>query len=229
MSDLDPRALKVQNITKYAGASAIVAIGSLAVIASGGLMVVAGVAMVAGLATINFLPVAARTLALWKQKSLTSLAEAFSEETILEDEKKEYDRIKVLEQQFKLSSAELEGSIEELSKQLVGATEVEKEAIKDQIQAMKTVIQDAEDTLITRKRDLEELTRVNKLYIALHRSATALEKAQGAERGSQEIQNIELARNSIKTRMRAALAGQKIEQINRSSNKKLETPTVIRS
>jgi hypothetical protein len=229
MSDLDPRALKVQNIAKYAGASAIVAVGSLAVIASGGLVVVAGVAMVAGLVTINFLPVAARSLALWKQKSLTSLAEAFSEETILEDEKKEYDRIKVLEQQFKLSSAELEGSIEELNKQLVGATEVEKEAIKAQVQAMKSVIQDAEDTLITRKKDLEELTRVNKLYIALHRSATALEKAQGAERDSQEIQNIELARNSIKTRMRAALAGQKIEQINRSSNKKLETPTVIRS
>lgn len=229
MSDLDPRALKVQNIAKYAGASAIVAVGSLAVIASGGLVVVAGVAMVAGLATINFLPVAARSLALWKQKSLTSLAEAFSEETILEDEKKEYDRIKVLEQQFKLSSAELEGSIEELNKQLVGATEVEREAIKAQVQAMKSVIQDAEDTLITRKKDLEELTRVNKLYIALHRSATALEKAQGAERDSQEIQNIELARNSIKTRMRAALAGQKIEQINRSSNKKLETPTVIRS
>lgn len=229
MSDLDPRALKVQNIAKYAGASAIVAVGSLAVIASGGLVVVAGVAMVAGLVTINFLPVAARSLALWKQKSLASLAETFSEETILEDEKKEYDRIKVLEQQFKLSSAELEGSIEELNKQLVGATEVEREAIKAQVQAMKSVIQDAEDTLITRKKDLEELTRVNKLYIALHRSATALEKAQGAERDSQEIQNIELARNSIKTRMRAALAGQKIEQINRSSNKKLETPTVIRS
>jgi hypothetical protein len=229
MSDLDPRALKVQNIAKYAGASAIVAVGSLAVIASGGLVVVAGVAMVAGLATINFLPVAARSLALWKQKSLISLAEAFSEETILEDEKKEYDRIKILEQQFKLSSAELEGSIEELNKQLVGASEVEREAIKAQVQAMKSVIQDAEDTLITRKKDLEELTRVNKLYIALHRSATALEKAQGAERDSQEIQNIELARNSIKARMRAALAGQKIEQINRSSNKKLETPTVIRS
>jgi hypothetical protein len=223
---LDPRVVRVQTVAKVAGAGVITVAGAAIVVVAGGAAMAVGIAAIAGLTAIHLVPVAARALALWRQKSLTALAETFSEETILEDERKEHDRLKVLKEQYKVTKAELEGSIDELTNQLEGASDVERETIETQIKTMREVIDNAYTALEARSKDLEELTRVNKLYITLHRSATALEKAQGAERDSQQIQNVELARNSIKTRMRAAMAGQQIEQMNRSSGRKLEIPTI---
>jgi hypothetical protein len=175
----------------------------------------------AGIAMVNLVPVVARSLALWKQKSLTALTEAFSEETIREDEGKEAERVRLLESQYITSRSELEGAQEELRKQLKGASPDEEGMLQAQIDAMEQVIIGAQETLKTRKEDFIELQRVNKLYIALHRSAAAMEKVQGAERNVEEIQRIETARNSIKTRMRAAMAGKTVEQMDMASRKPL--------
>lgn len=218
---LDPRALKVQNVAKYAGVGLVAVVASGAVIVTGGAVFVAGLAAIAGIAMVNFVPVAARALALYKQKSMTALTETFSAETIREDEMKEDERIRVLEQQYVASRAALEGAIEDLSRQLKEALEVEKEMIQSQIESMQEVIINAEDTLKTRKKDFIELQRVNKLYISLHAAASAMETAQGAVRNTEEIQRIETARNSIKTRMRAAMAGKTIEQMDTANKKPL--------
>jgi hypothetical protein len=218
---LDPRAAKVQTIVKIVGTGAVVAITSTALIVTGASLVMASVIAIAGLFMVNFaVPVAARAIALWKQKSLTALTEAFSEETIREDEVKEGERIRTLEQEYITSRSELEGAQEELEKQIKNATPEEKEMLKQQVNALQSVINDAEDTLKTRKSDFAELQRVNKLYIALHRSASAMSKAQGAERNSEEIQRLETARNSIKTKMRAAMAGKTIDamKVKKSDN-----------
>lgn len=219
---LDPRAAKVQTIAKTVGTGAVVAVASAAVIVTGASLVVASVIGIAGLFMVNFVvPVAARSIALWKQKSLTALTEAFSEETIREDELKEGERIKVLEHQYIASRSELEGAQEELEKQMKSASLEEKQMLQTQVDALQNVINDAEDSLKTRKTDFVELQRVNKLYIALHRAANAMDKASGAERNVEEIQRIETARNSIKTRMRAAMAGKTIESMK---VKKVDNP-----
>lgn len=217
---LDPRAKKVQNIAKAAGVGLVAVAASGAIIVTGASVIVASVVGVAALFMINFVvPVASRSIALYRQKTLTALTEAFSEETIREDEEKEGERIRTLEQQYVTSRSELEGAQEELEKQIKDSTTEEKDMLKDQIASLQDVIDTAESTLKTRKEDFKELQRVNKLYIALHRSASAMEKAQGAERNTDEIQRIEIARNSIKTKMRAAMAGQKIEQMNTAMKK----------
>jgi hypothetical protein len=223
MSDLqlDPRALKVQNVVKYTGVGLVAVATSGFVVVTGASVVVAGLTAIAGIAMVNLVPVVARSLALWKQKSLTALTEAFSEETIREDEGKEAERVRLLESQYITSRSELEGAQEELRKQLKGATPDEESMLQAQIDAMEQVIIGAQETLKTRKEDFIELQRVNKLYIALHRSAAAMEKVQGAERNVEEIQRIETARNSIKTRMRAAMAGKTIEQMDMANRKPL--------
>lgn len=222
MSDLqlDPRGQKIQTVVKYAGTGVVAVAASVAIIVAGTSIIAAAVIGIVGLFMVNFaVPVAARTIALYKQKSLTALTEAFSEETIREDEAKEGERIRLLENQYKVSRAELEGAMEELESQMRHATDEEKAMLQSQIQAMQQVIDQALETLKTRNEDYTELTRVNRLYIALHRSANAMEKVQGAERNVEEIQRIETARNSIKTRMRTAMAGKTIEQMN-SANRK---------
>lgn len=217
---LDPRAKKVQTVAKAAGVGLVAVAASGAIIVTGASVIVASVVGVAALFMINFVvPVAARSIALYRQKTLTALTEAFSEETIREDEEKEGERIRTLEQQYVTSRSELEGAQEELEKQIKDSTAEEKEMLKAQIASLQDVIDTAEETLKTRKEDFKELQRVNKLYIALHRSASAMEKAQGAERNTDEIQRVEIARNSIKTKMRAAMAGQKIEQMNTAMKK----------
>lgn len=212
---LDPRAQKLQTTVKVVGTGAVAIIASTAVIATGASLVVASVIGIVGLFMVNFaVPVAARSIALWRQNMITKMTEAFSEETIREDEEKEGERIKTLETQYVTSRSELEGAQEELEKQMKDSNSDEKGLIKDQIASLQEVIDNAEDTLKTRKGDFKELQRVNKLYIALHRSAKAMETAQGAERNTAEIQRIETARNSIKTKMREAMAGKTIEKMN---------------
>ena len=218
---LDAKAEKIQAYVKNGGNALVVVAASTAVVAVGASLAIAGAIAVVGLFMVNFVvPVAARSIAVYRQKALTAMAEHFSEETIRDDEKKEGDRIKVLEQQYTVSRSELEGAQEELEKQVARATPDEKELLKSQIASMQLVIDDAEETLKTRKSDFQELQRVNKLYIALGRAGTAMEKAQGSERSTEELQRISTARNAIKAKMRAALAGKTIESMNLAMNKR---------
>lgn len=228
--NLDPRAQKVQTVAKVAGTGLVVVAASGAIIVTGASVIVASVVGLVALGMVNYVvPVAARAIAVYRQKTITALTEAFSEETIREDEQKEAERVKLLEEQYVTSRSELEGAQEELEKQLKEANPEEKEMLKQQIQSLQSVIDTAEDTLKNRKEDLKELQRVNKLYIALHRSASAMQKAQGAERNTDEIQRIETARNSIKTKMRAAMAGQTIDQMNVAMKKHQSVADVVSS
>lgn len=220
---LDPRAAKVQVIAKTAGVGLVAVAASAAVIVAGASIAVAGTAALVGLFMVNYLvPVGARSIALWKQKSLTVLAETFSEETLREDERKESDRIKMLETQYVEARAEIEGAQDELKKQLKESTKEEGEMINAQIGSLQSIINNAEEMLKTRKSDFVELTRLNKLYIALHRGAAAMEKAQGSERTSQQMQDIQTARDAIKNKMRAAMAGKTIDAMNLAIKPKAE-------
>jgi hypothetical protein len=218
--ELDPRVKGVEKALKYGGAVVVAVVASTAVIASAGSVIVAGIALTGAIATINFLPVFARWAALKKQQGLTKLAEEFSEETIREDERKEGERIGILEDSYKKNRAELEGAQEVLREQLETAKEDEHDMVQAQINALQSVINNAEATLLQRKADYEELKRVNGLYIALHRSAEAMEKSEGAERNPQQLQDLKTARESIKTRMRAAMAGKTIEAMDNQFRQK---------
>jgi hypothetical protein len=218
---LDPRATKLQTYAKVGGGAVVVAAVSTIVAAAATSLVVAAGMAVVGLLMVNYVvPVAARSFALWRVKTITALTEAFSEETIREDEVNEAKRIQTLEQQYTESRAELEGAIEELKKQMDEATTDEKELLKTQIVAMKAVITSAEDTLKTRKEDFKELQRVNKLYISFHRAGSAMSKAKGAERNADQMQQVETARTAIKTKMREAMAGKTIEAMNAQTRNK---------
>lgn len=218
---------KMQKNLKIAGTAGVVVISSVAVAVVGASVAVAGVIAVIGLAMVNYvIPVSARAIAVYRQKSLTAIAEHFSEETIRDDETSEGERIKILEKQYTVSRSELEGAQEELEKQMKSSTEAEKQMLQDQINSMQMVIDSAEDTLRIRKTDFAELQRVNKLYITLHRAASAMQKAQGAERNPEELQRIETARNAIKTKMREALAGKTIDAMN-AANKIKSNPTDV--
>ena len=86
----DPRFTKIQTYTKTAGTIVVVGAASLAVIAVGTSIIMASVIAVAALIMVNLVvPVTARSVALWRVKTLTKLTETFSEETIREDEQKE--------------------------------------------------------------------------------------------------------------------------------------------
>ena len=215
ITELDPRVVPMEKKLKVAG-TAIVAVAASGVVIAGGLSIIAAVGVgLLALGAVNFgIPVGARQIALWKQKALTALAEKFSEETIREDETQEGERIGVLESSYKPSRAELEGAQEELRNQIATATEEEREMLQNQVDALQNVINNAEQTLLQRKQDYEELKRINKLYIAFHRSAMAMEKSEDAVRSNAEFQRLETARASIKTNMRAAMAGKTIEAMN---------------
>lgn len=212
--ELDPRVKKFQTGLKVAGAAAVAVVGSGVVIVGSLSVMAAGALALGALAMVTFvIPVGARSLALARQKALTALAETFSEETIRDDEEAEAERVKILEQQYKISRAELEGAQEEMRNQLDGADTATQELINSQVAELQNVIDEGEATLQQRMFDLEELRKANKLYIAFQRAAAAMIKAQGAERTAAERQRIETARNAIKTRMRGAMAGKTIESM----------------
>jgi hypothetical protein len=219
----DPRAKSVEKWAKVGGVAVVATAASVAVIAVGATVITAAVVGVVALAAVNFgVPVAARFIALKKQQTMTKLAEVFSEETIREDERNEGERITILEQQYRTSRSELEGAQEELRQQAHGATNDEVAMLETQISSLQGVIDNAESTLRQRKEDFAELQRVNKLFIAFHRSAAAMEKAQGAERDPAELQRLDTARAAIKTRMRSALAGKTIETMNAQLHQKVD-------
>lgn len=217
MSDiqLDPRAMKVQTVAKYTGVALVAVAASGAIIVAGASVVTASVVGIAALFMVNFaVPIAARSIAVWKQKGLTTIAEVFSEETIREDERLEGERIRVQESEYKTARAEIEGAQEALRAELEDARPEEKEILSGQITALQEVIDGAYIRLMSKKEDFVELKRLNKMYIALHRAGTAMTNSQGAERDSQQIQNLETSRNAIKARMRSAMAGQTIANMN---------------
>jgi hypothetical protein len=223
-TELDPRVQNVQKWAKVAGTLVVGVLASWIVIFVGASVITASVVAVAALAMVNFVvPVAARAIALWRQKALTHLAEKYSEETIREDELQENERIRFLENQYKSSRSELEGAQEELRAQVKQASDDEVAMLQTQINTLQEIIDSAEVTLKQRKTDFAELQRVNKLYIAFHRSATAMERAQGAQRDPAELQRLVTARTAIKTRMRAAMAGKTIEAMNTPA---LQTPSL---
>ncbi len=212
---LDPRVQGFEKKLKLAGV-AIVGVLASAVVVVGGLSIIAaGVVVLGALVMVNFVPVAARWMALKKQASLTRLAETFSEETVREDERRETERVGEAEAAFTTTKSELEGAIEEMRGQLNGATPDEQNVVNSQVSTMQGVIASEEEVLRQRQQDLKELRRVNGLLIAIDRSARAMSKAQGAERNPEEQQRLMTARNAIKTRMRSAIAGQQVEAMRR--------------
>jgi hypothetical protein len=219
---LDPRVKGLEKTLKIGGVAVVGVLATTTIIVGGLTVISAGIVAVGALATVNFLPVAARYFALKKQQGLTKLAETFSEETIRSDEQEESVRVKYLEDQYKIARSELEGAQDELRQQIKTSTVDEQAMLTTQIEALQQVIENAEITLFQRKQDFEELKRVNKLYIAFHRSARALEKSQGSERDPAELQRLEIARTAIKTRMRSAMAGKTIEAMNHQIRPKFD-------
>ena len=223
MNDIQPLDPRVQGFEKKArliGAGLVTVFAAVVVAVTGGALIVAGVVAVGGIVAVNVVPVISRRLALWKQGSLTKLAEEFSEETIREDERHEAERVVEAERSFTTMKAELEGAIEELRGQRQGASDDEVQVIDNQISTMEGLITDEGNALQQRQVDLKELRRVNGLLIAMDRSARAMQKVKGAERNPEEQQRLVTSRNAIKTRMRAAIAGQQVDAMRRQVNGK---------
>ena len=213
--ELDHRVVPFEKKLKIAGV-AVVAVAASGVVIVGGLSIIAAVGVgFAALAAVNLgIPVGARYIALKKQQALTALAETFSEETIREDERQEGDRLAEQQRLYRTQSAEFGNVIEELSSNLDGATQEERDLLQGKIDELNGVLRDAEVAIQEKVADLVELKRVNKIYIGLHKAAKAMKGSQDLARNAEEIQRIETARNAIKTRMREALAGQKLEAMN---------------
>ena len=203
-----------------AAASGVVIVGSLSIIAA------VGVGLIA-LAAVNLgLPLGARQIALWKQKGLTALAEKFSEETIREDERQEGDRLAQQQKLYTDQAAEFGNIIEELSSNLNNATQEEYDLLQGQINELNGVLKDVEESIRQKVADLAELRRVNKIYVGLHKAAKAMKGSQDLKRNAEQIQRVETARNAIKTRMRGALAGQKLEAMNAPLQSRLSVAKV---
>lgn len=213
---LDPRVQGFEKKVKLAGVAVVAVLASVVVIVGGLTLITAGIVALGALAMVNFVPVAARWMALKKQAALTHLAEEFSEETIREDECQEEARVGEVEQNYQTTKAELEGGIEELSTSLVTANEAERPIIQSQIDQMNQVIVDMYADLELRQTDLKELKRVNGILIPLDRAARSMARAKQAERNPEERQRMITARNAIKTRMRSALAGQQVSALRRN-------------
>lgn len=213
MQITDPKALSLQKKLKIVGAGAIAVAGSGIVIVGGlGIIAACGVGLVA-VAAVNIVPVVARYIALKKQQALTALAETFSEETIRADEEAEAGRVQELETEYKVTKSELQGAQEVLRDEIEGSDEQTAANLTAQIATVQDVIDRAGAKLEERMEDLKQLRKANRVYIAFERSARAMLRAEGAERTAAERQRVEEARNAIKTRMRAAGAGQEIKSM----------------
>ena len=225
--EMDPRALSTEKKWKVAGAAVVAAAASGVVIVGGLSIIAASVVGLTALAVLNFaVPVGARYIALKKQQALTALAETFSEETIREDELAEGRRLQQQETTFMTLSAELGGGQEQLKSAMETANEEERNMLQGRIDQLQGVIDGAEKALKEKKADFAELQRINKLYIAFHRSAEAMEKYQGQKRNPAEQQRLETARESIKKRMREQMAGAKIEAMDQAVHQKLSMSRV---
>ncbi len=226
LQELDPRVQGFEKKAKLIGVGVVALVAAAVIIITGGVIIVASITAVVALAVVNFVPVAARWLALKKQQSLTALAETFSEETIREDERLEGDRVAEQQRLYTIQSAELGNVIDELRANMTGATSEEHDLLQGQIDQLDSVLTDAEKAVNQKVVDLAELKRVNKIYVSFQRAAKVLKSSQDLKRNAEQIQQVETARNAIKTRMREAVAGQKLEAMNAPLRQKLSVSSV---
>lgn len=227
--ELDERVKPLYGRLKLVG-TALVAVAASAVVIAGSLSVVAaGITAVLALAVVNFVvPVGARYIALKKQQALTYLAEEFSEETIREDEQNEEARLQEQQRLYQAQCAEFGNVIDALHASLKNAKDDEHHVVQDQIDMLNNVLKETEDSIKIKIEDLKELKRVNGIYISLCRASKVLKRGQDLQRNSEEIARLETARKAIKTRMREALVGQKVQAMNTTLNDRLSSDALIR-
>lgn len=224
--ELDPRVKGFETKLKLAGVAAVAVLASAVVILGGLTFITAGIVALGALAMVNLIPVAARWMALKKEQAMTHLHEEFSEETIREDERQEGDRLSEQQALYATQSAEFGNVIDELKSSMGDASDEERALLQGQIDQLNGVLVDAEVAINQKIADLAELKRVNKIYVGLHRAAKVMKRSQDLERNATEIQRVETARNAIKTRMREALAGQKLDAMNAPLRERLSVGKV---
>jgi hypothetical protein len=224
--ELDPRVLGFKRTVQLVGVAAIAAAASGVVIVGALSWIAACAVGTVALGMTYFVPVAGRRMALWKQSTLTKLAEEFSEETIREDERLEGERVAEQQRLFTTQSAEIGNIIDELRLNLSTATDDERNQVQGQIDQLDTILENAEIAVRGKVDALAELKRVNKLYVSFHRAARVLKSSQDLDRNAQQIQQVETARNAIKTSMREAVAGQKLEAMNAPLRERLSVSKV---
>jgi len=212
--ELNEKFKSMESKLKVAGAalitfilSGIVAVGALSFAA-------AGIALLVALFVNNFLvPVGARTIALWRQKALTSLAEHYSEETILDDEVQEEKRFEEKREAFVKQETQLTAVIENLQNTYkLAQSEDEQIMISDQINDLKQIILDENESLVFAAQSLKELKRQNQIFISLGRAAKAKLSAEGQKRNAEQMQAVVNARNKIKTDFRSAISQAKLDK-----------------
>lgn len=213
--ELDPRVVPLEKKLKMVGV-AVVAVAASGVVIVGGLSIIAAAGVgLAALAAVNLgIPLGARQIALWKQKGLTALAENYSEETIREDERQEGDRLAAQQSLYQKQEAEFGSVVEELRSNLSTASPEERELLQGQIDELIRILGEAKSAVQQKAADLVELRRINKIYIGFQKASQAMKGAKELARNAEQIQRVETARNAIKTRMREAVAGQKLEAMN---------------
>lgn len=224
--ELDPRVKGFERAMKFGGLAVVTVAASAVVIASAGSVIVAGLTAVGALAIVNAVPVFARWAALQRQRGLTALAEVFSEQTIREDERTEEARVQEQQRLYRTQEAEFRNVIDELRQNIASATPDEQQLLQGQIDELENVLSDTWSAIERKVADLVELKRVNGIYISLHRAAKVMKRGQDLQRNAEEIQRIETARQAIKTRMREALAGQRLEAMNAPLKAKLSAASV---
>jgi hypothetical protein len=222
--ELNDKFKGLESKLKIAGATLITLVLS-GIIAAGALsMAVAGIALVVALFVNNFLvPVAARTIALWRQKALTGLAEHYSEETIMEDERQEQVRFEEKRTAFVSHETELTNVIDNLERAYkLAQSEEEQIMISQQIKDLTDIIRDEKEAVLYAAEALKELKRQNQIFISLGRAAKAKLSADGKKRNAEQMQAVVNARNKIKSNFRSAISQAKLD----SSLRGMETDII---
>lgn len=225
---LDPKFQSFETKLKLAG-TAVIAVSVSGIVIAGSLAIVTAVGLgLLALAAVNFgIPVGARYITLKRQQAMTALAETFSTETIQKDEIEEGQRIVEQQQLYKKQAAEFGNIIDELHANMKNADPEEIDILQSQIDDLNRILTDGYEAITAKVYDFEELKRVNKLYIATHRAGLAMSSSQDLARKTEQIQQVETARTAIKTRMREAVAGKKLEEANRSIQQRVTVSTVM--
>ncbi len=198
---------------------AIVTLASAGIVILGGLAAgaAAGVAIVA-IALVNLVPVAARKMAMMKQRALTAITEEYSEETLREDERREAERVTANENEYATIKAELDQVVHELNDaSTIAKSPQERDMITQQIEEVKRVLQEKFADVESRQADLVELRRVNDVLIPMDRAARAMLRANREERNPEERQRLIEARQAIKVRMGRAVAKEQVSASRRAT------------
>lgn len=212
--ELNDKFKSLEGKLKVAGAALITMILG-GVVALGALsFAAAGIALLVALFVNNFLlPVGARTIALWRQKALTGLAEHYSEETILDDEREEEKRFEKKREAFNKQESELTAVIDNLQNTFkLAQSEDEQNMINDQINDLKQMILDEHESVVFAAESLKELRRQNQIFISLGRAAKAKLSVDAQKRNAEQMQAVVTARNKIKSDFRSAISQAKLDK-----------------